>query len=222
MNFFRNRAEITELDVPAFNVGAFGATLGTFRIEEGASPTQLVGIGPNPGENGLQVFGNSAPDFTAAFNNNIQWKNLELSFLWQWKKGGDNVNLTALLTDLNGTSADFDDISLDPSGELANGPFRLSNLGVSAAPFVENSSYVRLREMGFYYNFPQKTMDNALKGYIKAIKLGVSGTNLINIFDYNSYDPEVSNFGSNGIFTGIEVTPFPSSKRILFHLQVDF
>ena len=222
VNFFANTAEITELTVPAFNVGAFGATLGTFRIEEGASPTQLVGIGPDPGENGLQVFGNSAPDFTAALNNNIRWKNLELSFLWQWKKGGDNVNLTALLTDLNGTSADYDAMGLDPSGELANGPFRLSNLGVSAEPFIEDASYVRLREAGLYYNFPEKIMDTALKGIIDRIKIGVSGTNLVNIFDYNSYDPEVSNFGSNGIFTGVEVTPFPSSKRILFHLQVDF
>ena len=222
VNFFTNEAEITELNVPAFNVGAFGATLGTFRIEEGSSPTQLVGIGPDPGENGLQVFGNSAPDFTAAFNNSLQWKNLELTFLWQWKKGGDNVNLTALLTDLNGTSADYDDFGLDPSGDVANGPFRLANLGVSAEPFVEDASYLRLRELGFYYSFPQKIIDNALNGFVDTIKLGVSGTNLINIFDYNSYDPEVSNFGSNGIFTGVEVTPFPSSKRILFHLQVNF
>ena len=222
INFFTNTAEITQLDVPAFNAGGFGATLGTFRIEEGASPTQLVGIGPDPDENGLQVFGNSAPDFTTAFNNNLQFKNLELTFLWQWKQGGDNVNLTALLTDLNGTSADFDNFGLDPAGEIANGPFRLSNLGVSSEPFIEDASYLRLRELGFYYNFPEKIMDTALKGFVKTIKVGVSGTNLINIFDYNSYDPEVSNFGSNGIFTGVEVTPFPSSKRILFHLQVDF
>jgi hypothetical protein len=27
-------------------------------------------------------------------------------------------------------------------------------------------------------------------------KIGLSGNNLVNIFDYNSYDPEVSNFGT--------------------------
>jgi len=222
-NFFTNDSEITELNVPAFNVGAFGATLGTFRIEEGASATQLVGIGPNADPaTGLQVFGDSAPDFTVAFNNRLQYKNFELTFLWQWKQGGDNVNLTALLTDLNGTSADFDRIDLDPDGQVGNGSFRLSNLGVSAEPFVEDASYLRLRELGFYYNLPTSFIENAFRGHIDSVRLGFSGTNLINIFDYNSYDPEVSNFGSNGIFTGIEVTPFPSSKRFLFHLAVNF
>ncbi len=222
INFFKNTSEVTELGVDPFNIGAFGATLGTYRIEEGSSATQLVGIGPNPGANGFQVFGDAEPDFQMAFNNAISYKNFDLSFLWQWKQGGDNVNLTALLTDLNGTSHDFDDIDLDPSGQLGNGPFRLSQLGSSAEVFVEDASYLRLREVGLYYNFTQKVLDGILGGKIDGVRVGFSGTNLINIFDYNSYDPEVSNFGGNSIFTGVEVTPFPSSKRFLFHLGVDF
>jgi len=57
---------------------------------------------------------------------------------------------------------------------------------------------------------------------VSNVKLGFSGHNLINIFDYNSYDPEVSNFGGNGLSTGVEVTPFPSSKRYMFQLSVQF
>ncbi|MEP0266166.1 SusC/RagA family TonB-linked outer membrane protein [Dokdonia sp.] len=222
INFFKNTSEVTELGVDPFNIGAFGATLGTFRIEEGSSATQIVGIGPNPGANGFQLHGDAEPDFQIAFNNSISYKNFDLSFLWQWKQGGDNVNLTALLTDLNGTSHDFDDVDLDPSGQLGNGPYRLSQLGSSAEVFVEDASYLRLREVGLYYNFTPTLLKGILGGRIDGLRLGFSGTNLINIFDYNSYDPEVSNFGGNSIFTGVEVTPFPSSKRFLFHLAVDF
>ena len=222
INFYTNESEITELNVAPFNIGAFGATLGTFRIEEGQSATQIVGIGPNPGENGLQVWGDAEPDFQMAFDNNLVYKNFNLSFLWQWKKGGDNVNLTALLTDLNGTSHDFDTIDMDPEGVLGNGPYRLSQLGSSAEEFVEDASYVRLREVGLYYTFPKKALSGILGGGIDSIKLGVSGTNVLNFFDYNSYDPEVSNFGGGSIFTGVEVTPFPSSKRFLFNLSVNF
>jgi TonB-linked SusC/RagA family outer membrane protein len=222
VNFFKNESEITKLDVPAFNVGGFGATLGTFRIEEGQSATQIVGIGPNPGPNGFQVYGDAEPDFIMGFSNNLKYKDLELSFLWQWKQGGDNINLTALLTDLSGTSHDFDTIDLDPNGVLGNGPYRISQLGASAEVFVEDASYLRLRELGLYYNIPQRFVSTILNGSIDNIKFGFSGTNLINIFDYNSYDPEVSNFGGNGIFTGVEVTPFPSSKRYLFHVSVNF
>jgi TonB-linked SusC/RagA family outer membrane protein len=222
INFFKNSSEITKLDVPAFNIGAFGATLGTFRIEEGQSATQIVGIGPNPGANGFQKFGDSEPDFQMAFNNQLTYKNFDLTFLWQWKKGGENINLTALLTDLNGTSHDYDEIDLDPEGALGNGPYRVSQLGSSAEVFVEDAGYVRLRELGLYYTIQKETFSNLLGGNIDNIRLGFSGTNLISIFDYNSYDPEVSNFGGGGIFSGVEVTPFPSSKRFLFHLAVNF
>jgi TonB-linked SusC/RagA family outer membrane protein len=221
VNWFKNESEITRLDVDPFNIGAFGATLGTFRIEEGGSATQIVGIGPNPGENGFELHGDAEPDFQMAMNNSLRYKNVDLSFLWQWKKGGDNVNLSALLTDLNGTSHDYDTIDLDPDGVLGNGDYRLSQLGASAAPFVEDASYIRLREVGLYYTLSKKMLSGVIGRHIDSIKIGASGTNLINIFDYNSYDPEVSNFGG-GTFTGVEVTPFPSSKRYLFHFAVNF
>jgi TonB-linked SusC/RagA family outer membrane protein len=222
VNWFKNKSKITSLGVDPFNIGAFGATLGTFRIEEGESATQIVGIGPNPGPNGFQKFGDAEPDFQMGFTNDIKYKNWDLSFLWQWKKGGDNVNLTALLTDLNGTSHDYDTIDLDPSGELGNGPYRVSQLGSSAELFVEDASYVRLREAGLYYTLSKKMLSGVIGGHLDSIKIGASGTNLFSFFDYNSYDPEVSNFGGQTIFTGVEVTPFPSSKRYLFHFAVNF
>jgi len=222
VNWFKNKSKITKLDVDPFNIGAFGATLGTFRIEEGKSATQIVGIGPDPGENGFQVWGDAEPDFQMGLTNDIKYKNWDLTFLWQWKKGGDNVNLTALLTDLNGTSHDYDTIDLDPSGELGNGPYRVSQLGSSAELFVEDASYIRLREAGLYYTVSKKVLSGVIGGHIDSIKIGASGTNLFSFFDYNSYDPEVSNFGGQTIFTGVEVTPFPSSKRYLFHFAVNF
>jgi len=222
MNFFKNKSKITKLDVPAFNVGGFGATLGTFRVEEGKSATQIVGIGPNPDANGLQKFGDAEPDFQMSFNNSISYKGFDFNFLWQWKKGGDNINLTALLTDLSGTSHDYDEIDLDPDGQLGNGPYRVSQLGSSAGVFIEDSGYLRLREVGLYYTLPGAITDSFLNGTFDRIKFGFSGNNLINIFDYNSYDPEVSNFGGGGIFNAVEVTPFPSSKRYMFNVAFNF
>lgn len=215
VNFFKNKSEITELRVPAFNLGAFGAGLGSYRIEEGKSATQIIGSFGDE----LRVVGDAEPDFQMAFNNNLEYKNLQFTMLWQWKQGGENVNLTTLLTDLNQTSHDFDDFGADPSGELPNGVFRP---GANASVHTEDASYVRLREVGLYYTIQSETLAGILDGSIDSIKLGFSGTNLINIFDYNSYDPEVSNFGGGSIFTGVDVLPFPSSKRFLFNLSVNF
>ncbi|MCW8980832.1 MAG: SusC/RagA family TonB-linked outer membrane protein [Altibacter sp.] len=218
--FYKNTSEITRLDVDPFNLGGFGTGLGTFRIEEGASATQIVG---NNADGELVVLGDAEPDFQMTFNNSFRYKNFDLSFLWHWKKGGDNINLTNLLTDFGQTSPDYDDFTLDPSGQLNNGDFRISAFrGGFATPFVEDASYLRLREIGLFYTFSNKVLESTFNGYVSNIKIGFSGNNVINIFDYNSYDPEVSNFGSNGLSTGVEVTPFPSSKRYLFHLKVDF
>ena len=222
ISWYTNESEMTRLDVPTFNLGGFGNSLGQFQIEEGASVTQIVGT-TGPGTP-VSVLGDAEPDFQMSFINDLQYKDFTLSFLWHWKKGGDNINLTKLLSDFGGTSADFDDFDVDPAGQIRNGDYRISNglFAGNARPFVEDASYLRLREVGLYYTVPDETLTNWFNDIVSNVKLGFSGHNLINIFDYNSYDPEVSNFGGTGLSTGVEVTPFPSSKRFMFHLSAQF
>jgi outer membrane receptor protein involved in Fe transport len=43
LNFYKTSSEITQLDVDPFNIGGFATFLGTFRIEEGLSPTTIIG-----------------------------------------------------------------------------------------------------------------------------------------------------------------------------------
>ena len=221
VNFWKNKAEVTRLDVPAFNTGAFGATLGTYRIQKGKSPTQIVGIA-GPGdkvdpESQLGVFGDAEPDFQISFTENVTYKQWEFSVLMHWKQGGRNINLSTLLSDIFGTSPDYDKKSLDPTGALVNGAFRLKALGTTAKPWVEDASYFRVREIGLSYHLPKKWFRN-----IADLKIGFSGRNLINAFKYNSYDPEVSNFGTNAISSNVEVTPFPSAKSFNFDVSVNF
>lgn len=221
-SFWFNRAKVTRLDVPAFNTGGFGRTLGTYRIEEGKSPTQLVGLGeagadPIDPDNGYGKYGDAEPDFQLSWNNTLRYQNFELTFLWHWKKGGNNINLSTLLSDIFGTSPDFDKTSLDPTGAQTNGNYRLNTLGVSARAWIEDASYLRLREVGLYYNIPKSALNN-----VCAMKVGFNGRNLLNFFKYNSYDPEVSNFGTKAISSNVEVTPFPTSKTWNFVIGFTF
>jgi len=219
INFWKNTAKVTRLDVPAFNTGAFGASLGTYRIQEGKSPTQIVGVaGPNDKvdpESGLAVFGDAEPDFQISFMENLTYKNWEFNVLMHWKQGGKNINLTTLLSDLFGTSPDYDDFTLDPTKALSNGPYRLNS--PSASPWVQDASYFRVREIGLRYHLPREWFKN-----VADVRVGFSGRNLINVFKYNGYDPEVSNFGTNAISSNVDVTPFPSSKSFNFDISVNF
>lgn len=226
VNFWKNTSEITRLTIPAFPLGAFGNTLGNFFIEQGKSATQIIGtLGTGKG---VGVLGNAEPDFQMSFFNDLTlFRDLSLRFMIHWKQGGENINLTEYLSDIFGTSHDYD---ADANGNgIKDGLDRMAAAGKNEAAIrVQNSSYVRLREIGLYYNIPIRK-----NRYIQAVNIGASANNWFTITDYKSYDPESSNFGSNtlstattrgstGVSTGVEVTPYPASKRASLHLSVTF
>ncbi len=223
INFWKNRSEVTRLDVPPFNIGGFALSLGQYRIEKGLPATTIVGTVPRDdpefGKATYKIYGDAEPDFNMAFNNAFSLGRLELNFLIHWRKGGDAINLSTLLWDLGKLTWDYDDKTLDPSGQLGNGPYRVQqwNANRNTQPWIEDAGYVRLREIGLYYNIPRRTFGDRM-----SLRLGVSGRNVLNFFNYNSYDPEVSNFGNNVLANTVEVTPFPSSKRWVFHLTANF
>lgn len=224
VSFWKNQSEVTRLDVPDFNLGGFAASLGQYRIQEGESATQIVGTYEegctdcDPDGDGFKVYGNAEPDFNMSFINTLMYRNFELNFLFHWKNGGDAINLSTFLYDLGKLTWDYDDTGLDPDDILTNGPYRLAETDKgNAGPWIEDASYFRLREVGLYYNIPRSVFNDKL-----GLRLGVSGRNVLNFFDYNSYDPEVSNFGNNVLANSVEVTPFPSAKRWNFHLTANF
>ncbi|MEL7249446.1 MAG: SusC/RagA family TonB-linked outer membrane protein [Bacteroidota bacterium] len=217
--YWQNRSEITRLSVPAFTQGGFGPSLGTYLLAEGFSPTTIVGTPAGQGSEtlGFTVYGDRQPDFTMAWNNSFTIaKNLELNLVTQYQSGGNAINLSALLWDDGGTSPDWD--GDDDGDETPNGLDRLlawaadGNTGV----YIEPTSYLKLREAALYYTFPDEI------GVFKRLKVGVSANNVLLWTDYGSYDPEVSNFGTQSITGNIEVTPYPSARRLFFHLNAEF
>jgi len=217
--WWTNESEITRLDIPTRTVGGFGNSLGTYLIAEGYSPTTIVG---NPSgtsiPGGLTVYGDRQPDFTMTWFNQINFlKNFDLSFLFHYQGGGSAINLSALLWDLGGTTPGWDD---DPDGDgVGVGSERVAEWsGGNTGVYIEDTDYLKLRELGLYYTFPQ----SALPGPLERLKIGASVNNLLLWTNYGSYDPEVSNFGAQPISGNIEVTPFPSSRRIFFHVKMDF
>ena len=46
--------------------------------------------------------------------------------------------------------------------------------------------------------------------------------NLVTYLTDHGVDPEVSTKGTTGLSTGIEVTPFPSTRQAYFHVTAEF
>ena len=217
VNFWFNRSKVTRLTTGPVQLGSLaGVLLGTFQLEEGKSATQIIGLtddvvqGPP-----IKVWGNQEPKFQMNSFNEIVFNNrLSFRMLVHWKNGGENVVFTNLQSDFGGTSPDWD---ADANGNrMPDGLDRIMLIGKSAVNSVKSSAYLRFREIGLYYNF-----DKLPVKFINSIQVGASLNNFITITKYPSYDPEVSNFGA-GFSSGLDVLPYPASKRASFHLTVNF
>ncbi len=221
--FWRNESEITNLIVPEFNVGGFGALLGTYAIAEGFSPTTIIANPDDPnGPVGKTVYGDRQPDFQYSFITNISFlKNFDFSFVLQGQEGAELINLSAFLWDDGGTTPDWDG---DDDGDgIFNGnerPNELFGENSNSGVLIEPADYIKLREIGLYYTLPKAALGNL--GFLDRLKIGVSANNILLWTNYGSYDPEVSNFGAQPVAGGIEVTPYPSSRRFFFHISADF
>jgi TonB-linked SusC/RagA family outer membrane protein len=220
--YWQNRVLLTRLGIPTYIAGAFGSGLGTFLYAQGYAPTTIVGspaVPTNPG--GFTFWGNNQPDFNVSFFNSFNiLKNVELSVLVDWKQGGDNINLSAFLTDGGGTTKGwFEDANGDgiPNGRQRD-PAPYNNAG----RWVMDASFVKIREVGLYYTFPKTTLSKIFNGAFKGIKLGASANNLFLFTDYFGYDPETSTFGAQSIANNVDIAPYPTPRRIFFHLNFDF
>ena len=211
VNFWLNRSLVTKLTIPSVPQGSFGYVLGSFQVQQGESATQILGLNGS----GVGKLGDAEPTFQMNTYNEITFfSKLSLRFLLHWKNGGQNVNLTSLQSDFGGTSADYDKVTNKLN--VPDGVYRIMQVGADAKGFVQTSSYLRLREIGLYYSFTRLPVS-----YVKGIRVGLSLNNYLTVTKYKSYDPEVSNFGT-GFSSGVDVLPYPASKRASFHISLDF
>lgn len=228
-----NRTEV--LDLPnhqAFNDSrtGFGAGLGVVRVEEGKSLTQLVS--DVDGDGVLDVVGNTEPDFRIGWSNNFTFGPFGVSTLLDWQHGSDIVNLTRFLYDGAFLSPDFCDPRCagpdDPTDDMGNpipigaGEKRLDTFGNKGdvRPYIEDASFVKLREVSLFYNVPQDLV--AKIGWLSSLQLSLSGRNLLTFTDYSGLDPEVSNFGNQALGRNYDVAPYPPSRTFWFSAEASF
>ncbi len=220
--FGLNRSKITSLPVPPFipsNAG-FGVGLGAFRIEQGASATQIVGNITDANGSRQGKIGDANPDFKVSFVNDLSYKSFSLFFLLDWQKGGDIVNLTKLLFDAGANTVDYDDPDPNGTGD-PKGLARLKSFGANTAVYLEDASFLKMREITLSWELPRSFVTRTW-GALRSARLSISARNLFTITDYDGLDPEVSNFGNQAVGRNIDVAPFPPSRSWWFGLDLGF
>lgn len=170
------------------------------------------------------ILGNPHPDFIFGFTNELSWKNLTLSMLFQGSVGNDIFNLTSLINyDYNqGLNMSRDVLYNHWTPENPNAkypkPKGNTNLKVSDR-FIEDGSYVRLKNIQLSYDLPVRAL--GIQRMVKGAKIYVSGQNLLTFTRYSGIDPDVNSEGGD-ITTGIDRLGYPNYKAITAGINLKF
>jgi len=220
--YWQNDIQMTRLGIPTYLSGGFGSGLGTFLYAEGYSPTTIVGSPADPTiPGGFTVWGNAQPDFNLSFYNSFNiFKGLEFSFLVDWRQGGDNINLTSFLTDGGGTTNGW--FGDDNGDGIPNGRQREPAPFNNAGRWVQDATFVKIREIGLYYTVPRTTISNLFGNTVQNMRVGSSVNNAFLFTNYKGYDPETSTFGAQAVQNNVDIAPYPTPRRIFFHITIDF
>ena len=137
--------------------------------------------------------GNTNPDFRLGLSTTLNYKGFTFYALLDWKQGGDVYNRTRqwLYRDLR--HADVDQAGKPADKKKAYDYYKgLYNTNLITSEFVDDASYLKIRELSLSYTFDEDQLSNLGGGFIKGIKLSLIGRNLFTFTDYPGYDPEVA------------------------------
>jgi TonB-linked SusC/RagA family outer membrane protein len=215
---------------------------GTDKASEAASWGQLPGDAHFQDINGdgeinikdLTVIGNSFPDFIFGWSNRFTYGDFDLSFLIQGSKGNDLFNMGRIRLENPGEGSSARLLNRwTPTNQNTDVPgFIEQKVREEAAleshvnvpdqrisRWVEDASYVRLKNIMLGYNLPSSLTRRA---NIKNLRVFVSATNLITITDYTGYDPETSAYNTNDAQIGVDFSNYPQSKFYNIGLNLSF
>ncbi len=169
--------------------------------------------------------GNTTADYAASWSNTFRWKNLSLYTLFDTEQGFDIYNQTAQWAYREWKHADCDMLGVSDADKLPLSYCSIVyNVNDQSSHFVEDGSYIKLREVSLRYTFDQ----DALGGLSDAIGLdqatvNLIGRNLLTWTDYTGYDPEVGqgNFGSAVLGRADNFT-FPNFRQFTAAVELVF
>ncbi|MHC8947779.1 SusC/RagA family TonB-linked outer membrane protein [Sphingobacterium hungaricum] len=165
--------------------------------------------------------GDPNPDFTFGMTNNFSYKNFNLSILFQGSYGNDIFNASRMETEgmydgKNQTTRVLDRWQVP--GQITDVP-RAGYTMHNSTYFIEDGSYLRLKNISLGYNFASDKLRN--KG-IGRLQPYMSVSNLLTFTKYTGMDPEVNQWGNNGAVQGIDWGTYPQSKAFVLGLNIEF
>ncbi|MDR1755704.1 MAG: SusC/RagA family TonB-linked outer membrane protein [Culturomica sp.] len=208
---FRNSAEV---DLKRADLTPFEA--GDYRMED-VNRDDVIN------ELDRQVIGNPFPDFYGGFGTLLAWKGIRFQALFTYSCGNDVYNLLEQklnsMTDYSNQSVNVlnrwidethpEEARLprlaygDPSGNFA-----------ASDRWVEDGSYLKLKNLSLQYDLPLRNTT----GFLKGINFSFSCTNLFTVTGYKGFDPEIFS-DIDPLFRGVDTGANPNPTSYVFGVK---
>lgn len=243
------------------NGGKFMALVGTrFETEHDADGNEIKGgkylIDPTTGlykihSGSNDVVGNREPKLIGGWNNTFTYKNLSLSFLLDFRIGGDVFNGTEQFMVSNGLSKlttlnNRQSVTVEGINATTGEPYSAtyeagktytfgtttysgeamiqnywSNYADNSYNFIQSVNWLKLRSLSLSYDFTSLLPSHNI---IKRLSANITGQNLLTWTNYKGMDPEVCTAGGTGGSgaTGIDYCSVPSVRTVTFGVNITF
>lgn len=175
-----------------------------------------------------EILGNAIPKYIYGINAGITYKNFDLNLVMSGISGLKLLNGLKLNTSFMSTGHNAGTDILDrwrKPGDVAalprigqnvtgNGNLRPSDW------WLEDGSYLRLRNITIGYNAPVPMLSDVTKGAVKSLRIYIAAQNLVTLTRYTGYDPEVA--GDYLFARGIDQGQVPQPRTFLAGIQLGF
>ena len=236
VNFAANRSKVLELSEGQDFIGTslryvVGDQLYTYWLYD------YVGVNPQNGnalwrnEDGLLTenaqearrirAGSPEPLWTGGFNTDLSWKGISLSIQLEARYGNKVVNSDRQLFESDGVYGDQNiwkgalnywkepgDTNVLPKPVYNNS----SNSDQTSTRYLEDGSYLRIKDITLAYNLPSKWTQKAL---MSGVRIYASALNLYTFHNMNYFDPEHGTVGNT-------IISYPMTRSMIVGVDITF
>ena len=168
--------------------------------------------------------GNSTPDFNVSLSNTFRWHGLSVYALFDGEYGVDIYNRTRQWAYRENRSGDQDQAG-KPDGMKRPVAYyqALYNTNAVNGWFVEEGTFLKLREFSLRYSLNPDWLDSIVGGRVTGVDVNLIGRNLYTWTGYSGYDPEVSNNnGGSEVIGRVDSYQYPNFRTVSASLQFTF
>ncbi|WP_074406814.1 SusC/RagA family TonB-linked outer membrane protein [Aquimarina megaterium] len=168
-----------------------------------------------------KYMGSGLPDFEYGLTLNAKYKNFDVSVFFQGTQGNkiyNGVKMWLYRTDRNNVSSDLVNAwtPQNTNTDIPRNAFGDPNNNIRPSSyFLEDGSYLRLKNLQIGYSIPESAIS---KIPVSRIRVYATANNLFTITDYSGFDPGL---GNGGTFNrGVDRGFYPLTRSFIFGINV--